>query len=127
MNAFKFFLLREVILVIAIVIVSLIVFQTILKSYYIPEFWMLLAIIAVLTGFFHYSQLQIQDKQGSKFTNRFMMSSGIKMMVYLALITSYSFLNPSKAASFLISFFVLYILFTAFEIIHIVNYIKKKQ
>ncbi|PLX20153.1 MAG: hypothetical protein C0597_04515 [Marinilabiliales bacterium] len=126
MNAFKKFLLQEVILIIVIVIFSLIVFQTILKSYYIPEFWMLLGVISVLTGFFHYSQLQIQEKQGSKFTNRFMMFSGIKMMIYLALITSYSFLNPSKAASFLISFFVLYILFTTFEIIHIINYIKKK-
>ena len=114
MNAFKKFLLQEVILIIVIVIFSLIVFQTILKSYYIPEFWMLLGVISVLTGFFHYSQLQIQEKQGSKFTNRFMMFSGIKMMIYLALITSYSFLNPSKAASFLISFFVLYILFTTF-------------
>jgi len=125
MTAFKKFFLQEVILTIFIGIFSLILFQTILKPYYIPVFWMLLGIISVLTGIFHYSLLQIQDKQGSKFTNRFMTFSGVKMMIYLTLITSYSFLNPAKAASFLISFFVLYILFTAFEITHIIRYIKK--
>lgn len=127
MQAFKGFLVRELVFTFLIATIALILFKSFLAGYYLPVFWVLLAVIALLTGIFHYSILQIQEKQTSKFANRFMMVSGIKMIIYLIFITLYAFTNPLKAAPFLISFFSLYLLFTIFEVFHIVRYLKKNR
>lgn len=127
MQAFKKFLFQEFILTIAIGIVSLILFQTIFKNFYLPVFWVLLSIISILTGILHYSNVHASAKKASKFATGFLMATGIKMMIYLALITTYVLLNPEKASVFLISFFILYIAFTSFEVISILNHLRSKK
>ena len=126
MQAFRKFLLRELIFTILVAVAAYILFTSVLVNYYLPVFWILLGLIAALTGIFHFSILQTQEKGTSKFANRFMMVSGIRMMIYLVLITSYVFLNPTKATVFLISFFILYLLYTVFEVFLIVRYLKRK-
>ena len=127
MQALKKFILKELVFTGSIGIIAFILFQTALKNYHIPVFWVLLGIIALLTGVMHYSILQVAEKDVVKFSSRFMMVSGIKMMIYLVIITSYVFLNPTKAKNFLIFFFILYALYTVFEVILIVKYFKNKK
>jgi hypothetical protein len=126
MNAFKKFIYVEISFTAIVSAIALLLFKTVLTAFYLPAFWFLIGIIALLTAAFHYSIIQIQDKGASKFANRFMMVSGIKMMIYLTIITSYSFLFPEKAKIFLITFFILYILYTFFEISLILQYLKRK-
>lgn len=126
MNVFKKFIFSEIIFTVIVAAIALLLFKTVLSAFYLPVFWFLIGIIALLTAIFHYSIIQIQDEGASKFANRFMMVSGIKMMIYLAIITSYSFLFPEKAKVFLITFFILYILYTFFEISLILRYLKRK-
>ena len=126
MQDFKRFLLRELLFTICIAGIAFLLFGSLLADYYLPIFWIMLGVIALLTGIFHYSLIQIQENQSSRFSQRFMMISGIKMMIYLVFITSYAFMNPEKATSFLISFFILYLLYTVFEVILSVRYLKKK-
>lgn len=126
MQNFKKFFFKELVFTISVGIIAFILFNTILKTYYLPIFWILLATIAILTGILHHSILQISEKETSKFTSRFMMVTGIKMMIYLVFITSFVFLYPSQAKIFLISFFILYLLYTIFEVVLIVLYLKKK-
>ena len=126
MNAFKKFIYVEIIFTTIVSAIALLLFKTVLSAFYLPVFWFLIGIITLLTTAFHYSIIQIQDKGTSKFANRFMMVSGIKMIIYLVLITSYSFLFPEKAKVFLITFFILYILYTFFEITLTLRYLKRK-
>ncbi len=126
MQDFKRFLLRELLFTISIAGIAFLLFGSLLADYYLPIFWIMLGVIALLTGIFHYSLIQIQENKSSRFSQRFMMISGIKMMIYLVFITSYAFMNPEKATSFLISFFILYLLYTVFEVILSVRYLKKK-
>ena len=127
MQAFKKFLFRELIFALILAIIAIVLFQTVLKEYYLPIFWVLFGIISVFTAVFHLSILQVSDKNSAKFSSKFMMVSGIKMMIYLALLVFYAFSFPDKAKIFLISFFILYMLYTVFEVLLIVNYFKKKQ
>ena len=127
MQVFKKFLLQEIVLTISIGIVSLILFQTVLENYYLPVFWILLAIISILTGVLHYSNIQTSAKKASKFATGFLMVTGIKMMIYLVLITTYVLLNPEKASAFLISFFILYIFYTTFEVLSIIKHLQHKK
>jgi len=126
MNAFRKFLIRELIFALIIAIISYVLFQTVLKEYYLPVFWLLFGIITIFTAVFHLSVLQVSDKSSAKFSSKFMMVSGIKMIVYLMLIVYYAFSFPEKAKTFLISFFILYLLYTVFEVFLIIRYLKKK-
>ena len=126
MRAFRNFVFRELIFAATLGLIALVLFQTVLKEYYLPVFWILFGIITVFTAVFHYSVLRVSEKETSKFTPKFMMVSGIKMIIYLVIIVYYAFSFPEKARIFLISFFVLYLLYTVFEVLLIVNYFKKK-
>lgn len=126
MQAFKRFLLLEVLFTAFVSLGAYIIFSTVLSEYYVSIFWMLLGLIAILTAIFHYSIVQIQEKQPARFATRFMMVTGLKMMIYLVVITAYAFLNPDKAKTFLISFLILYLVYTVFEVILIVRYLKKR-
>jgi len=127
MKAFKQFLITEILFTVALSLIAYLVFSTFLSNYYLSVFWILLGLISFLTAIFHYSILQIQQKQPSRFATRFMMVTGIKMMVYLVFITSYAFIFPEKATRFLVSFLVLYLLYTIFEVFLIVRYFKKQK
>jgi hypothetical protein len=127
MQAFKRFLLLEVLFTAFVSLGAYVIFSTIFSEYYLSVFWILLGLVAILTAVFHYSIVQIQEKQPVKFATRFMMVTGIKMMIYLVFITSYAFLNPDKAKAFLISFLILYLLYTVFEVILIVRYLKRRS
>ena len=83
MHVFRKFVFREFVFAAVLGLIVFVLFQTVLKEYYLPVFWVLLATIAVLTGFLHYSILQVSQKEVSKFTSRFMMVMGMKMMIYL--------------------------------------------
>jgi len=126
MHIFKRFLMQELLFTVLVIVIALILFNSVLAAFYLPVFWVLLGVIAVLTSIFHFSIIQMQDKGTSKFATRFMMVSGIKMIIYLVFITSYAFIFPDKAKIFLISFFILYLLYTVFEVVLIVRYLKKK-
>lgn len=126
MHIFKRFLMQELLFTVLVAVIALVLFKTVLVEFYLPVFWILIAIIAILTSVFHYSIIQIQDKGASKFATRFMMVSGIKMMIYLVFITLYAFIFPDKAKIFLISFFILYLLYTVFEVVLIVRYLRRK-
>jgi hypothetical protein len=125
MQAFKKFLFLEILFTAVLSLVAYILFTTLLSEYYLPVFWILLGLIATLTAIFHYSIVQVQENQPARFSTRFMMITGIKMMVYLIFITAYAFMNPENAAKFLISFLVLYLLYTILEVVLVVRYFKR--
>ncbi|MEE4197741.1 MAG: hypothetical protein V2I54_08860 [Bacteroidales bacterium] len=125
MKAFSKFLIKEAILTATLGVASLILFQTILKTYYHPVFWLNLVIIAVLTGGLHFSVLKAGAKEHSRFSVRFISISGIKMMIYLVYIVLYAFLNPEHAKFFLITFLLLYFIYTFFEVFLILRFLHQ--
>ena len=127
MKAFKNFILKELLLTIIIALVAFILFQSVLKEFYSPVFWTLLIIISVLTGGLHYSILQVAEKETSKFTSRFLMATGIKMIIYLIFIIVYVFSHTTNAKIFLIYFLIHYLLYTAFEVYMILRYLKQQD
>jgi len=127
MQTFIRFLFKLFILVVVIGLTAIMVLKTSYSQFIIPVFWYMLGGIACLTAFMHFSLLQISEKSAQKFSSRFMMVSGIKMIIYLIFITIYVFTFTDQAKVFLISFFILYITFTAFEVVQIMLYLKRKN
>jgi hypothetical protein len=55
-------------------------------------------------------------KRINNFINYFMISSFLKLMLYIVVLSVYVFLNKQDAIPFTIGFFLMYIIFTVFEV-----------
>ena len=71
--------------------------------------------------------LKAHHERFSKFLNTYLMITTVKLLFFLAVIVVYLFLHRSDAAPFAISFFILYLCFTAFEVSILVLYSKKQS
>lgn len=60
----------------------------------------------------------------SGFVTAFMANSIIRLLLYLIVIVAYAFNNKADAVNFIISFFIMYIIFTAFEAVF---FLKSKK
>jgi hypothetical protein len=69
-----------------------------------------------VTGIVHYVLLGISVKKPNSFINYFMLLTFGKLMFYLSIILIYSLIKRDEAVSFILSFAVLYLFFTAFEV-----------
>jgi len=119
-------LLKNAIFTIIIAVISIVLFITAFPNYYLPVFWVLLSGMALFTAFLHYTLIKLTTHNISKFSTRFILITGIKMIFFLTVIVSYSFLNPEHAVPFLIIFLILYILFSVFEVVVIIPFFKKQ-
>ncbi len=72
----------------------------------------------------HYVLLKASEKRFSKFTTYFMLATFLKLMLYIAVLLIYVLLNRLDAIPFIITFFILYVFYTVFEVISILSYSK---
>jgi hypothetical protein len=79
----------------------------------------------VLTLIIFYYQLRASASRVSKFVNVFLMATGFKLLGFLVIIGIYSFLNNADAVPFVISFFIVYLIFTVFEIAQLLKVQKQ--
>lgn len=62
-----------------------------------------------------------------KFVTGFLAHSIIRLMLYLIVIVSYAILYREDAIKFIIGFFILYLIFTVFEVIQFIALTKNKS
>jgi hypothetical protein len=95
--------------------------------YITPSLPFLILFFIGITLFVYYNLLQTLEKNFAKFVNRFMAMTGLKLLLFLASIVVYLLIFPGDAIPFLISFFILYITYTIYEVIAILGITKPKQ
>jgi len=62
-----------------------------------------------------------------QFVTRFMLITTIKLLSFLALLLVYALLFKEDAMQFLLSFFILYLIYSAFEVMAVMNLSKKNS
>ena len=72
---------------------------------------------------FYFIQKKIEASP-SGFVTAFMANSIIRLLLYLVIIVVYAFTHKYDAVNFIISFFILYLIFTTFEVYF---FLKKKK
>jgi hypothetical protein len=101
-----------------------IVFAFFLDEYfYLPFVFIPIVFVAIIFTM-HIILIKSAEKDLRKFTSRFMMVFGIKILVLLILIVAYVLAIPEQAVPFLITFLIHYLIFTGFETISIVRVLK---
>jgi hypothetical protein len=95
--------------------------------YVTPSLPFLILFFMGITLFVYYNLLQTLERNFAKFVNRFMAMTGLKLLLFLVSIVVYLLIFPGDAVPFLISFFILYIVYTIYEVIAILGITKPEQ
>ncbi|MCF8297603.1 MAG: hypothetical protein K9J13_08695 [Saprospiraceae bacterium] len=120
-DSYKKFLLKLTLFTIAISAVMSGVFYLLPIEYKTPTWPYLILFFFSVTLIVHYILVKSTEKKFSKFTASFMLSTTVKLMLYLGVIVIYSLFYKDDAINFIITFFALYVLFTTFEVVSIVK------
>ncbi len=83
----------------------------------ITQYWpLILMLVAGITLIIVALLFNASEKKFSRFSNTFMVSGMLKILLLLVIIVAYSFTNPGDAISFSITLLIYYLLYLALEI-----------
>jgi hypothetical protein len=105
----------------------------ILLSLFLPEgiitraYPWLTALFFIITAIVHYVLLRISALNPRKFVGYFMLATTLKLMIYLIVIFVYVFFEKTGILSFILAFFILYIIYTVFEVVTILKQTKSQS
>ncbi|MFW5792689.1 MAG: hypothetical protein ACOCWC_00295 [Bacteroidota bacterium] len=71
--------------------------------------------------------LKGKDSEQVKILKNFMIAMSVKFLLYIALMLAYAFIYPHDAVRFILSFFVFYLVYTAFDSIQNHRALREKD
>jgi len=81
-----------------------------------PAIPVMIVFFGVITAGIYYIMLQTASNRFPRFVNSFMIVTLGKILLYSILIVVYALLNRADAVPFIFSFFLLYLVYTVFEV-----------
>lgn len=118
---FKDFLKKTGIIAIILFAVYLLLCYLIPVKYISPAIPEIIVFFAILTASVFYYQIKASLKRTSKFVNFFLIATALKLLFFLTLVVIYSLLNQADAVNFILSFFIIYVTFSVFEVIQLLK------
>lgn len=94
-------------------------------QYYFGGFFGVIVLVLVVTILFHSLLIKATAARPMSFINKFIAFTGAKLLLYLFIILGYVFIVSIQPVSFLLIFLCSYIVLTVFEVISILNFLKK--
>lgn len=88
---------------------------------------LLFLLFIIVSATVHYFLLKSATYSGSKFVSFFMATTFLKLFIYLIIIILYALLVKVNLVSFILTFFILYLLYTAFEVVMILRQTNKSN
>jgi hypothetical protein len=122
----KQFLIKFAFFSLAVIGTAAILFISVLKPYYVRTFPLQLIVISIFTIFTHLRLIKAVEKNIQVFTNTYILSITIKLLLYFMFLLVCLLIDSSNALAFVVSFFILYICYTVFEVIQLLN-VKKRS
>ena len=119
------FLKKSTVLTIIVFIIGLILYSTVLKSFYLTILPVVLVFFYLVTNLVHAYLLKIAVKTSLKFTSQYMATSFLKMFFFLAVAIGYVIYNREDAKLFILNFLLLYIIYTGFEVYEFSKAVKQ--
>ena len=123
----KTFLIQLLYLSLIVYGLGFITFKFLFPAHFYFFFVFLPVIFYAVNAVFHGTLLGASQLDMRKFSARFLAVFGVKIMILLVFIITYAYFNPEKAVSFLVTFFVLYLVYTTFEIVSVVRYLQRNK
>lgn len=120
----KKFITRGIIISLILSIAGFFMFITILKEYFSFSFPVLLLVIFLINVLFHHYLIRSAGGSNRKFPIKFLSATAIKMGLYLVLIILFVVFDRENAVPFLFVFMIIYVVFTIFEVVSVLDYLK---
>ncbi len=80
-----------------------------------------------ITFLIHKGLVSAVGLRPQQFVTRFMLITTIKLLSFMALLLVYALMFKEDAIQFLLSFFTLYLIYSGFEVVAVMNLNKKKN
>jgi hypothetical protein len=126
-KTFQSFYKRIILLSAIIEVIAISMYFLLPSRIFSPAAPFLVLFFFAITTVLYYLMLKLTDDRFSRFVNMFMILTFVKLFVYIIIIIVYSLLNKRDVFPFVITFFILYIIYTLFEIISFLNDQKKLE
>jgi len=97
--------------------VGLLIYVYAPEKYYTAAFPFLLVFFLLSTLIIYHYMFKAVEKRPARFVNIFMLTTMLKLLAYMAVMVTYALLNREDARAFVITFFILYVVFTSVEVI----------
>ena len=114
-------------LTLGILLIGYGLFFFIFPAYYFPYFPVIPAFLLVVTIVVHNFLIRASENDPRKFTAKYLGAMGLKMFIYLTFLVVFLFIDIARAVPFLVCFLVTYVTFTVYEVISILNFLKKDK
>lgn len=80
------------------------------------EFWVIQLFMVVLMAYLYRGLLRAGEKGNQHFVRYFMGTTALKLFLFMIILVGYALMNKETAVAFILHFFVMYLLYTIFEI-----------
>ena len=121
------FLLKISLFTLIVIVISAALFTTILKAYYFNAFIIQVILISAVTAIGHLLVAKAVKKNIRKFATAYMASVTLKLVVYLIYLLVSLLIDHSQVIQFAITFLVLYLVYTIFEVVEVLRFLKKQS
>lgn len=121
------FLLKQLYMTVVVYIAGFFAFKYMFPEHYDSFFIFLPVIFYFVMAVFHGTLITATRLPVKKFSSRFLVVLGAKIFLFLIFIITFSYFNPQIAVPFLISFFILYIIYTVFEIVTLFSHVRGEK
>ncbi len=100
---------------------SALIYSLIPAGYYPSVFPFMLGFFALATLLVYHLMLKALEKRPARFVNIFMLTTVLKLLVYMSIMVIYALLNRPEGQAFVIAFFVLYVVYTVVEVVSLLG------
>ena len=121
----RYFLKKTLLFCLVLIGISILLYDSLLKSYYLKIFPVQFAVIALVTIVSHLRLMSAIKLNVRRFNTTFLSIMSIKLFIYLGFILVCLLIDRSRAITFVLTFLIQYLFFTIFEVTEISNFLKK--
>lgn len=125
MSPLKKFIVQGFFITLLLAVIGYFLFTVVFNPYYQVILPFILLFVFLFTTVIHAILLKTARKKPKKLVNRFLMLTGLKMIIYLLIMIIYLVISKQDSAPFLLTFLIVYLVFTIFEISSILSYLKR--
>jgi len=125
LSPLKKFIVLGIFITLLLAVIGYFLFTVVFNPYYQVILPFVLLFVFLFTTVIHAILLKTARKKPKKLINRFLMLTGLKMMIYLLIMMIYLVISKQDSAPFLLTFLIVYLVFTIFEISSILSCLKR--
>lgn len=118
---FKKYARNSMIFTIIIGVISLVISFSLPQKYITPALFYLIIFFFSVNLVVHYLLQKKEKSEFRKLISNYMLATFLRFFLYLIVILTYVFINRPDAAPFIISFFILYVVFSVHEVVTILT------